>query len=238
MLTRWSLKGGGSIKVASNDRDLLSLRTLVVLGQYEKPLLNLLRGMVGLGDVVIDVGANEGYISIPLALKVGEQGRVYSIEPHPANVATLKENIGLNNLINVTVIPKAVSDEKGIMTFYGDRAWGTLINSHMTGESKTEVDLLDNIIQVPVKLIKIDVEGNEIRVIRGAKNLIQTFKPIIVFEVNLSYLAYVDISINETFDFLKGNGYQIFKERNGELESFDWFDQRVNTLFAIPEVNP
>ena len=177
-------KGGWRIKVASNDRELLLLRTLVVLGQYEKPLLNLLRGMVGLGDVVIDVGANEGYISIPLALKVGEQGHVYSIEPHPANVATLKENIGLNNLTNVTVIPKAVSDEKGIMTFYGDRAWGTLINSHMTGESKTEVDLLDNIIQVPVKLVKIDVEGNEIRVIREAKNLIQTFKPIVVFEVS------------------------------------------------------
>ena len=179
-------KGGWRIKVASNDRELLLLRTLVVLGQYEKPLLNLLRGMVGLGDVVIDVGANEGYISIPLALKVGEQGHVYSIEPHPANVATLKENIGLNNLTNVTVIPKAVSDEKGIMTFYGDRAWGTLINSHMTGESKTEVDLLDNIIQVPVKLVKIDVEGNEIRVIREAKNLIQTFKPIVVFEVMLA----------------------------------------------------
>lgn len=222
-----------------SDRALLKLRGSAVLELYENTLLNLLRKSVKNGDVVIDVGANEGYLSIPLAAMVKNSGHIFSIEPHPANISVLKENIRLNNLSNVTVIPKAASDTHGVMKFVGDRAWGTLVHDQITGGViDIDVDCLDNMIpnelKTSVKLIKIDSEGNEIKVIRGAKNLILLARPIIVFELNLSLLAFVDISIKETFDFLNSNNYKLFKERRGKLVPFEWLDERICNLFALP----
>jgi len=222
------------------DPELLSLRSSVVLGQYESSYLRLLRKIVNKGDVLIDVGANEGYISVPLALKVGLEGHVFSIEPHPANVAVLQENIHMNCLRNVTVLPKAASDLHGILEFSGDRAWGTLIGCHIKDKiTKVNVDFLDNMIpgsfKSLIKLIKIDVEGHEIQVIRGAKNLILSARPIIAFEVNLSLLAYVNISINEIFYFFEINNYGLFKEKEGMLKAFEWFDERICNLLAIPD---
>jgi FkbM family methyltransferase len=221
------------------DHELLSIRSSVVLGQYESSYLRLLRKIVNEGDVLIDVGANEGYISVPLALKVGRKGHIFSIEPHPANVAVLQENIHMNYLRNVTVVPKAASDMHGVLEFSGDRAWGTLIGCHIKDKkTKVNVDFLDNMIpgsfKSLIKLIKIDAEGNEIQVIRGAKNLILSARPTIAFEVNLSLLAYVDISINEIFHFFEKNNYRLFMEKEGMLKTFEWFDERICNLLAIP----
>jgi len=191
-----------------SDRALLRLRASALLGIYEKYLLKLLIEFFKKGDVLIDVGANEGYISIPLATMLKNDGHIFCIEPHPANISILKENIRLNNLSNLTVIPKAASDTTDVMKFSGDRAWGSLIHDEIDGGLiEVSVDTLDNIIpdnvKPSVKLIKIDVEGSEIRIIRGAKNLILSARPVVVFEVNLSLLAYEVISIKETFVFLK-----------------------------------
>lgn len=230
----WRLKIG-----PCSDRALLKLRASAVLGIYENTLLKLLYKFAERGAVLIDVGANEGYISIPLATKVENAGHLFCIEPHPANISVLKENIQLNNLSNITVIPKAASDTTGVMKFSGDKAWGTLMHGQINGGSiSVSVDSLDKMIpdslKSSIKLIKIDAEGSEIRVIRGAKNLILSARPVIVFEVNLSLLAYEDISIKETIDFFTSNNYRLFKETRGKLIPFEWFDERFCSLFALP----
>jgi len=214
---------------------MLSFRALAVCGQYEPGLLKILGEHIKEGDTVVDVGANEGFITIPLARLVGDTGRVYAIEPDLNNIQTLCANIEANNLSNVSVIPKAMSDKRGIATFYGNRAWGSIVNSGGVASGTVETYLLDNTVNGPIHLIKIDTEGNDIRVIRGTQRLIQTYKPVIVFEVSLSALAYVDISIQETFDFLRGNGYGIFVEKNGALTPFKecGLNERVSTLVAI-----
>jgi len=101
------------------DIGVLSLRCSVVQGRFDQQFLRLLSNLVKKGDNVIDIGANEGYVSLHLANKVGPVGHVFSIEPHPGNVAVLSENIKINNWDNVTVIAKAVSDtlKKTTMTF-------------------------------------------------------------------------------------------------------------------------
>jgi len=222
-----------------SDPELLRVRSSAALGRYERSYLKLLIQLVKQGDAVVDVGAFEGYFTIPLAKKVGEEGHVFSIEPDPANVEILQKNIQLNQLTNVTVMPKAISDHHGVMMFHGDRAWGTLINCHILGPDQTvDVDVIDNIIpenfKPPLTLIEIDVEGNEIRVIRGAKNIILSKRPIVSFEVNLTLLAYVDISMNEVFNFFRKNEYRLFKESHGKLRSFDWLNERVCNMLAIP----
>lgn len=164
---------------------------------------------------------------------------MFSVEPHPTNAATIRENVGLNQFPNITVVAKAVSDnaQKTTMTFTGSGAWGTLLECHVKDNPiSVEVERLDDIAgNYPrISLIKMDVEGNELRAIRGARKLIVKDRPIVVFEVNLSLLAYVDISIKEAFDFFLQNGYQLFKEEKGKLQAYTWLNERVSNIVAIP----
>jgi methyltransferase FkbM-like protein len=85
-----------------------------------------------------------------------------------------------------------------------------------------------------LSLIKIDVEGHEIRVVRGARELILGRRPIVAFEVNLSLLAYEEISINEMLSLFLDNDYSLFVEQGGELVPFVWLKERVCNCLAVP----
>lgn len=213
----------------------------MILGVYEADYMRLLASLVKPGETVVDLGANEGYLSLFLAMKVGPKGHVYAIEPNMNNVLALEANIKLNALTNITIIPKAVSDKAGHFQMYGDRAWGSLYRqSNITNSTYlVKVDTLDALYKdhmdnSRIALIKMDVEGSEIRVLRGAQKLISTLRPIVAFEVNLTLIAYEDISINEIFDFFLESKYSLFIERKGKLVTFEWLCDRVLNLVAIP----
>jgi len=80
--------------------------------------MHLLVRMVKPGDIVIDIGANEGYISLFLAMKVGVNGHIYAIEPNTSNIKALQANISLNALTNISVISRAVSDKYYLSLFF------------------------------------------------------------------------------------------------------------------------
>ena len=224
------------------DPALSSNRSTVFLGKYEASFMCLLASMVKSNETVIDIGANEGYMTLSLAMKIGNGGHLFAIEPHPANVRMLKSNISLNSLTNTTVIQKAVNDKPGQLDMYGDRAWGTLFKQQSINSpsvTSVEVDTLDAIMgSLSLKslgLIKIDVEGSEIRVIRGAHEVITATRPIVAFEINLTLLAYEVISIQEAFDFFLSNNYALFVEKNGRLVKLDWLNERILNCIAIPK---
>ena len=237
-------KFGYSIYLGA-DTSLSGMRISVIRGRYEAGYMHLLASKVKPGDTVIDIGANEGYVSLYLAMKVGANGHIYAIEPNPSNVKALEANVNLNALTNISVISKAVSDKRGVgVKMYGNGAWGTL---HRQGDLSipaisVEVDSLDAMFgenKAPVQLgqlslIKIDAEGSEIRIIRGAHKLISTFRPIVAFEVNLTLLAYEDISINEIFDFFSKSDYSLFVEHKGKLMPFEWLNERILNCIAMP----
>lgn len=231
---------GYSIYVGG-DSSLSGIRALVIRGEYEVGYMRLLASLVKPAETVIDIGANEGYISLFLAMKVSPNGHIYAIEPHPSNIHILEANISLNTLKNISVIPKAVSDKRGMFHMYGDRAWGSLHRQRNLSENSisVEVDTLDSIfndhkILGKLALIKIDAEGNEIRVIRGAHKLINTFRPVVAFEINLTLLAYEDISINEILDFFLDSEYSLFIERKGKLVPLEWLNERILNCIAMP----
>lgn len=234
---------GYYINVGGDHDALLSgIRSSVILGHYEADYIRLLASMVKPDETVIDIGANEGYITFPLSMKIGEGGHAFAIEPHPSNVRMLKANITLNALNNITVIQKAVSDKPGRLNMYGDRAWGTLLkqqSNNLPSVISVEVDTLDAIFtNNPLRqlsLIKIDAEGSEIRVIRGAHELITSNRPIVAFEINLTLLAYEVISVQEAFDFFLSNDYSLFVESNGRLVKFDWLNERISNCVAMPK---
>ncbi len=233
-------KFGYSIYVGG-DTSLSGIRASVIRGEYEAGYMRLLISLIKSGETAIDIGANEGYIALFLAMKVLPNGYVFAIEPHPTNVRMLKENISLNELTNLSVISKAASDKAGRFQMYGDRAWGSLHKQRNLAEKaiSVEVDTLDNIFNDHEKLgkltlIKIDAEGNEIRAIRGARNLITKFRPVVAFEINLTLLAYEEISINEVFDFFLDSDYSLFIEREGKLVPLEWLNERILNCIAMP----
>ena len=131
------------------------------------------------GDIVVDVGANVGMFTVKAALSVGDKGKVVSIEPIEENFELLKKNVEFHNLVNVQIIRKALGRERGKTTMIKSLLSGThqlkgLKNPEFPiQEVDVEMDTLDNIVKQlninRIDLLKIDVEGAELEVLKGAK---------------------------------------------------------------------
>jgi FkbM family methyltransferase len=141
-------------------------------GQYSESEVALLRNFLREGSVAIDVGANIGDLTLPMARMAGVSGRVIAIESHPVNFNILCANLALNNIRNVRPINAFVSDaeipEESRRFVGNDAAAGTL-----------SLDTLD---LESCALVKIDVDGGELEVLRSGAMHIERFRPILYFE--------------------------------------------------------
>lgn len=141
------------------------------------------------GDVVIDVGANEGVHSLVCGKIVGENGAVVAYEPHPKHIERINANLELNSLANIKIREYAVGEKSGIIPFTFLETGNTGL-SRIDPNSKTfakQVSLdsdLNNLALRRIDLIKIDVEGMELSVLAGAKETIHRFRPVVVIEFN------------------------------------------------------
>jgi FkbM family methyltransferase len=152
-------------------------------GTYEHENQELFAQNVGSGDVVFDVGANVGFFTLLASRLVGASGRVVAFEPFPAAKRRLDRHLELNAARNVTVFQAAVSDTVGRARFHA-HADITMGRIEDEGELDVEVVRLDDLVQtgrVPAPdLIKIDVEGEEAKVLRGAGELLRTQRPTVL----------------------------------------------------------
>lgn len=175
--------------------------------QVEDALLALLHP----GDVVYDIGANIGWYSLLAARAVGDSGKVVAFEPSLSNAFMLQENVATNSLANVTVIPAAVTDEDGWATFFDhgslmgrlSRDAADVQASHIRS-SVVPVLALDSWIaaadQPPPTVLKIDVEGAEVGVLRGMTETLQSGRPTLIIELHDTRA--------EVAEALDGVGYQ------------------------------
>jgi FkbM family methyltransferase len=145
----------------------------------------------------IDVGSSIGVHAIRMARILRGHGSVIAFEPEPRSFSILKQNIQINNLDNVTPINKGCFDKKAFLTFFVlERGSGghSLIKPSINAQKiKIGVDTLDNILSrikpKKVSAIKIDVEGAESNVLKGAMKTIKKHKPKIIIEAwNENYL--------------------------------------------------
>jgi len=172
------------------------------------------------GMTVLDIGANVGFYALHFARKVGPQGKVYAFEPIPEYFNRLKEHIVLNNATNIVPVPVALLDQKGVAKM--SIASGDSSLFHHESDQFVDVPLttLDNFVaenQIDrVDAIKLDVEGAELHVIRGADQTIRKFKPIMMVEINATTLKAAGTSPEELFSAIIGYGYQAFIIRNGK----------------------
>jgi FkbM family methyltransferase len=177
---------------------------------------------------VVDVGANVGYYTLQAAALVGPTGRVLAAEPNPSMVRQLESNLALNGINNVTVADIALSDQDGTADFYfpetGCEAYGSLrpnslfrAASHSPVRTETLGTCLERLAFSSVDLIKLDVEGAELSVLRGAERVLATMKPVLIFEAAELFSQAFGHTVFDTLSYLNGFGYTLT-----ELEYGNW----------------
>ncbi len=140
------------------------------------------------GDVVMDVGAHIGSYTVRAARMVGREGLVISLEPDPENFRLLMLNIKLNNINNVIVLPYAVSDKNGKIILHRslEPGWHSIVRvpDRHIGDVEVHCTTLDTIVNRlglrKIDWLKIDVEGAEVSVLRGARRALGLAENIII----------------------------------------------------------
>ncbi len=174
---------------AFNRNDSFVGRSLDIYGEWSESEMTLFDKIVPPKGFVIDVGANIGTHTVFLAKKVGIDGRVLAFEPQRLVYQTLCANVALNALTNVNCINAAVGDNRDNITvpLLNPRAvfnFGELsLLDQKQGETVAKFRI-DDLALSRCNMIKMDVEGMEIDVIRGATKTISTHHPILFVENN------------------------------------------------------
>jgi FkbM family methyltransferase len=160
------------------------------LGLYELETRRCMEAHVRKGAVVFDVGAHHGLYTLLASVLVGPTGRVFSFEPLPQNARILDRHLRMNRIRNVRVLNRAASDVTGTARFStGISHWEGSLNPG--GQLEVATVALDDVVgdEVPAPdVVKMDVEGAEERVLKGARNMLQRHRPLIVFEAHTETL--------------------------------------------------
>jgi len=173
---------------------------MLIHGGYEERLDKAMMASLRLGDCAWDIGANVGLYTAKFSDVVGEQGRVFAFEPSPHNLVSLKQAI--NGQANVRILEVALADFDGEASF--EETGGTGVTSRLSneeGETSITVPVLraDDVIArgdaAPPNIVKIDVEGFELAVLKG-------------MEATLRHKAIREIFVEVHFTQLDGLGVQ------------------------------
>ncbi len=207
---------------------------------YEPELLYLCQ-LLSAGDTFVDVGASYGLYTLVGASIVGRTGRVISFEPASRSSETLKRNIELNGLRNVTLARAALSDHEGRAKLYlhDDSSRNSLgaLAELPHGCEEVQVLTLDNLMVEPnlgrLKAIKMDVEGAEEMVLRGGKDVLAQFRPAVIFEINPGAAMQLNLSPTGAWDILARLGYHFYRIENGEPRRICGLPSDGNVLACV-----
>lgn len=177
--------------------------------------------LVAPGTLVVDVGANVGFFTRRFARWVGPAGRVLALEPEPHNAARLRARIAREGLADIVeTIQAAAAETEGtvLLDLNPDNP-----ADHRLGDSGVPVGcvtldaLLGECRAYSVSLIKIDVQGSELRVIEGARQTIARFRPALFVEVDDTHLRLGGASAAALLDRLADLGYRPHRLRRAGL---------------------
>jgi len=197
----------------------MTQETILLEDVWDPLLTDLVRKTLGPQAIFIDVGANAGYFTLIAAACVGDSGRVLSIEPNPSIADQLRVNVERSRLSNIIIEQTACSDsvETSIETLYipdeSSLGKASLSKSNAGSEESVKVRsatldqlILDHALE-KVTLVKIDVEGAELMVLRGMTETLSQLRPIIVLELVPDLLANLGTTKDEVISFLASFSY-------------------------------
>lgn len=194
----------------------------VLMGTYEPGVTALLLNAVRPGDTVIDIGANQGFHTLTMGLRVGPEGRVWAFEPHPRTRRILEDNVASNGLHHtISVMDAAAWSSDGELAFRartGEAAGSYLRDAFSIPDDQTEgEDLLVRTVDTgaflealptPPSLIKLDAEGSETAILRSAEEVLRAHHPTIVLEILPSSFTSGD-ELDDWERWLRDLGYEV-----------------------------
>lgn len=166
------------------------------------------------GDIVIDAGANIGVITLESSVIVGNNGKIYSIEPHPKTFRFLRGNIQLNRFDNIEIFNVVLGNSDDTVLF-SDKISDDQ-NSVVDDKNgiKLPMKRLDDLIHSnQINLLKIDVEGYEKFVLLGASKLLK-ITDCVCFEAVEKSMENQGYTIGDIYDILLKNEFQLFRFKN------------------------
>jgi FkbM family methyltransferase len=243
---------GALMTAMQNGREWRLAPEVALRGEFQElATIEWFRRCVRAGMTVIDVGANVGQMTLELAVLVGPHGKVVSIEPGRGNLALLRRHVSGNGLQERVEIVEAACAEAhgGEVEFYvaGDDAASVGsghslagadaiqrgapgIAVHLARCAKVSIDGLCSERRLTPSLIKIDVEGGELRVLAGAKHTLTTARPLVL--VGFHPFAFADLraASDELRQLLDEVGYELEDApRHGPFE--------LREYVAVPRID-
>lgn len=219
-------------------------------GVWEKHIADLIAGYLNEeGGCVIDIGANVGASSIPLA-KAFPKSTFYLFEPHPIIFGTLMGNIAYNRLENVIAKNIAITDsDKSVLPFYAQKAADNFgLSSFTLNHDISDFDVVD--VQCAhldslfldrddrIKVIKVDTQGHELSVLRSARGTIMRDRPAVIFEFESEYFTGTEAEREQRMavcDLFAGLNYSLYMiDKSGFLPRVTLHDYFHGEIIAVP----
>ena len=173
------------------------------------------RGM----SCVLDIGAHIGLVTLPLSQVIAKNGKIYAFEPATANQIYLTQHLASNHIHNVEVITDLVgekpmesvqffesSDDSGMNTL---ALSGSLRGYDSIQKHQITLDKFCNELNLAPQLIKIDTEGAEVRILQGAKKIIQMHKPTIFLSVHPQHIIQLGSTVEELERLIENLDYKV-----------------------------
>ena len=189
-----------------------------------------LYSLINENDNIIDVGTNIGSTILQFTNLSGEESRIIGFEPDPVNFKNCQKNISLNKFKNIQVFSEGLGNEKGSFQLIVDepsnRGMNRVSIENQPGKSSAMINIetLDSIINREkinrINIVKIDVEGFEMNVLKGAVKLVESQSPIFFIEIDDNNLKKAGSSSLELITFLIQMKYHIFiAEDNKQIDT-------------------
>jgi FkbM family methyltransferase len=207
-----------------------------VEGQYEPHKVAAVQRLLPAGGTFVDVGANKGDFSLIAARTAGPEGRVIAFEPGPENATWARKSVELNGYPNVELLEVALSDSEGEAKLHLGRrsGWHSLVSRPVDQDTITvRTRTLDTVLaergSPTVDMLKIDVEGSELAVLRGARQtLSQEHGMWILLDVHPDF----QVDPAEVAEALRAHGFALRAPEDPERELED-VSLETRELFAF-----
>lgn len=196
----------------------------IYLGTFEFNNTFIFSNLIKKDSVILDIGANIGLYTLLAAYKLQNTGKIYSFEPSKVAIGELKKNIENNKFSNITTFEVALADTNGEKVFYRceDDAYNSL--NAITMQEVVSKEIVNTITLdefarsnklEKIDIIKIDAEGMDFDILKGARFILEKFRPIIFCEINEFYL---DESLKENFiNYLEKHNYELLIAKNYKI---------------------
>lgn len=223
---------GGSLVTSRFDRDLKFRCELdehigsyiFWRGAYSRDILKVLEPILSEEMTFVDVGANQGEFTL-FAAKRLRKGRVIAFEPTSYMYEKLVNNIALNGFKNIELVNQALSDKPGQLPIYMPKGKFSDGTSHFglsslykspAGSDCMEiinVTTLDEYVKRTqlshIDVMKIDIEGSELFMLRGAARTLKAFKPVLIVEIGRGPCLAAGYDCREILEYIASYGYRI-----------------------------